>query len=377
MGMACHIFSAAKNGPRGRGGKDEEFISSERNGLWCCNYHGTLIDKAKGCDFSADTLFAWKALAEARTAKQMNDIPSPLGWVEEIAFTQFANTDFLPRIRLSRRTLLWGKSGTGKTILLEAAASISQAKYAERFSASYIVNDDGVRSPAPFGAKVTYSTVDSLSKEISLRILGIELTRQDGSIPCLLPPGDLEVIYCSELDCRRRDDEDDLDFMMRALHVDKSALLALAKKGTNTVMAGEITIRQGSETDDDTGDATLRYKENGDPYFELLFRKACQNFFVTYNRLSGSEKDRLILDLLIAKAREVCKQRLTLLLIECLAVSLDSNNLENLLGKLTEGQFQVIVTLPPRAEKDVLEVKSGRLKLREADYLKSWQLALL
>ncbi|MCP4119332.1 MAG: hypothetical protein GY737_28840 [Desulfobacteraceae bacterium] len=48
MGVACHIYSAAENGPRGRGGKRAEFISSDKNGIWCCQYHASLIDKNKG-----------------------------------------------------------------------------------------------------------------------------------------------------------------------------------------------------------------------------------------------------------------------------------------------------------------------------------------
>lgn len=47
MGTACHIYSAAAEGPRGQGGKDKAFLESEANGIWCCAYHGTLIDKKK------------------------------------------------------------------------------------------------------------------------------------------------------------------------------------------------------------------------------------------------------------------------------------------------------------------------------------------
>lgn len=47
MGIACHIFSAAENGPRGRGGKDADFIRSAENGIWCCAAHAALIDITK------------------------------------------------------------------------------------------------------------------------------------------------------------------------------------------------------------------------------------------------------------------------------------------------------------------------------------------
>ena len=53
VGMACHIYSAAEEGPRGRGGKDDELIRSAENGIWCCSYHGHLIDKGRGADYPA------------------------------------------------------------------------------------------------------------------------------------------------------------------------------------------------------------------------------------------------------------------------------------------------------------------------------------
>ncbi|MDC3876782.1 hypothetical protein KGZ23_34635, partial [Pseudomonas aeruginosa] len=51
MGVACHIYSAAEDGPRGRGGQTDAFIGSEKNGIWCCSAHASLIDKKKGNEF--------------------------------------------------------------------------------------------------------------------------------------------------------------------------------------------------------------------------------------------------------------------------------------------------------------------------------------
>ena len=142
MGVACHIYSAAKDGPRGQGGKYKEFIESAENGIWCCQYHAAIIDKKKGVDYPASTLFAWKKLAEARVRKQMSDIPSPLGWVESIEFlTPHAHGFATPKILLSRYTILTGGNGRGKTALLEAAAAICNSKYFDRVSSSYSVVD--------------------------------------------------------------------------------------------------------------------------------------------------------------------------------------------------------------------------------------------
>lgn len=376
MGVACHIYSAAKNGPRGRGGKDAEFISSEHNGIWCCQYHAALIDKSHGIDYPSGVLFAWKDLAEARTRKQMNDSPSPLGWVESIEFILFPITKTPPKLTLSRRTLMWGRNCSGKTSLLEAAASISQSRYADRFDGTKILGADGIYYPATFTAKVVYSTVDSLGKELNLEITGPKLTRRDGLVPSLLPPGDLEVIFLSESDRYKKTSEDDIDFMMRALNVDKSALFALASIGTKSIIPGEIKFEITEEFDDEEK-SYPRCKEDGEPYYELHFRFEQNEFFVTYSNLSHSEQGRLIVDLLITKAREVSKQRLTLLIVESLAVNFDSGNFEALLDALANEEFQVIVSLPPIREKEIIEPHDSMPKLKSLSYLSSWHLAII
>lgn len=50
MGIACHIYAAKPNGPRGQDNNSIEFLGSAENGLWCCCYHGSRIDKAGGED---------------------------------------------------------------------------------------------------------------------------------------------------------------------------------------------------------------------------------------------------------------------------------------------------------------------------------------
>jgi hypothetical protein len=377
MGVACHIYSAAADGPRGRGGKDANFLSSEANGIWCCQYHASLIDKANGNDYSAHDLFAWKALAEARVLKQMNDRPSPLGWVDSIEFLEFPRPGMLPKIELSRHTLLGGKNASGKTILMEAVASVSHAKYASRFTNRKYKNSNEEVEPDATKIKVVYSTVDSLSKEIELKVLGMEMTRLDGGMPCLLPPGDIEVIYCSRTDIRRPEFEDDIDYMMRVLNVDRSALLALAKIGVSVVMPGEIDFRQAEEYNDEEESIQPKNKVNGEPFYEMRFKMRSRDSCTSFNNLSGTEQDWLILALLILKAREVCKQRLTLLVIEDLVLSLDAANFENLLRCLAAENFQALVLLPPGQEKNLLEVKNDKRTLQPLDYLEPWRLAFL
>lgn len=375
MGTACHIFSAAENGPRGRGGKDAKFISGAENGIWCCNYHGSLIDKAKGKDYSAETLFAWKKLAEARVTKLLNDAPSPLGWVESIAFTEFASSKKLPRISLSRYTLLTGRNESGKSVLMEIAAAVSNAKFGERFMGTKIRKTDGTAELAAFSAEVLYSTVDYHDKKITIIIRNDVLTRMENQVPSLLPPGDIEIILISENSFHKQKHEDDVDFMMRVLNVDKTALFALAKIGTKTIMPGTIEFIAATDSDDE-GNSFPVEKENGDPYIELLFTKTGSHP-VSFNGLSGSEHKRLIIDMFVSKAREVCKQRLTLLLIDDVVWNFDKSNFANLLTKLSQEDFQSVVTLPSARNKDVLAETDEKLSLQELDYLTPWRLVVV
>lgn len=92
------------------------------------------------------------------------------------------------------------------------------------------------------------------------------------------------------------DEEDDIDFMMRVLNVDQSAFRALARSGTNTIMPGEIRLERGTETDDETGVITPKFKSNGDPYYCLRFRRANEEYFARFP--DGTAGCRKILDLL-------------------------------------------------------------------------------
>jgi len=378
MGVACHIFSAAQNGPRGRGGKDEQFICSEENGIWCCAYHASLIDKKKGKDYSADTLFAWKKLAEARILKQMNDIPSPLGWVESIEFTLFPlKQSAPPKIILSRRTLIYGKNGSGKSSLMQMAASVTHSRHGTRFNATKVKNNQGKYEQASFSFRAIYSTVDTLNRQVDVEITGDMITRYENRNRCLLPPGDVEFIYCSDNDSIKNSSEDDLEYFARTLDIDKSAVYALTEIGTKTVFPGAMKFEHDEDYDYENEVTTKRYKDDGSPYYALFFKKNGSSEYMPYAALSSSERARLIIDLFITKAREVSKQRLTLLFIDQIHAVFDESNFMNLLKAVSEEEFQVALTLHPHREKDVIDVQADDIYLQKHDYLNGWGLSVL
>ena len=379
MGKACHIYSASENGPRGWGGQSREFISSERNGIWCCAYHSDLIDKSNGRDYPPEVLFAWKALAEARTLKRMNDSPSPLGWVDSIEISRAGWWTSPVRVTLSRFTLLSGDEDTGKTCLLEAAAALSHSIYAERFTGE--VNEpaaQGAKRPA-FEACVTYSTADVLDKSAKLKVEGLTISRHEGQIACLLPPGDLEVVFFSYTRPHVPVDEyeDDLTYFMRVLVLDKAAVLALAAVETTGIRPGTLRFQIRKADEDDQ--AVISHPKNsfGKPYMELLVRKSMAPADICFRTLSTSEQRRVILDFLINKAREVSKQRLTLLLIEDLITNFDRGNFSRLLQHLASQPFQILLSVPGVRQGDVIDESVPTPNLKDVDYLKPWRLVYL
>lgn len=379
LGVACHIYSAAENGPRGRGGNDDAFIGSEKNGIWCCIYHSNMIDKRNGGDYPAGVLFAWKALAEARVLKQMIDKPSPLGWVESIEFTEFMKSPSPPKVTLSRNTIIFGDSCTGKSFLVEAAGSVSDSNCGERFKGMRSVDESG-EHPTKFIAKIIYSTVDTLGKQVDLEVFGEALTRYENGIPSLLPPGDLEIVVCSSRTAHMKPEEDHIDFLKRYLNVDESAVMAIVRLGARPLFDEQLRFVQATRFHEDNEDEVVSvYKHNGDPYMELeiLCEYACGQCWVGFSTLSSSEQARLLAGLLIIKAKEISKQRLTLLLIDGVGFTLDAGNFEHLLRVLSVADFQTAIVLPPYRERDVLEKDSSNIKLKDLGYLKPWKLVVL
>lgn len=375
MGVACHIYSAAEDGPRGRGGQTDEFIGSEPNGIWCCSSHASLIDKKKGNEFPAAVLFSWKALAEARIRKLLDDKPSPLGWVDTIEFSEYENLITPPSVLLSRNTLIFGLNCSGKTSVMEAAASISHSRYAETFSGTW---KNGVI--LKYKAKIKYSTVDTLDKTLELEMSAGNLVRKEGYTPYLLPPGDLEVIFCSGRETRRKPHEDDVDFLMRYLGIDKTALFYLAAMGGGDLLPGNIKFEQAIDKEFDDYDEEIlkkRYKIDEEPYMNLLFRRQGGEYWVTLDRLATSEYGLLLLSFAITKARETCKQKLTLFLVDGLIYNFDKFNFEKLLILLSKSDFQSALILPPYREADILDKNESSVKLKKLDYLESWQLKVL
>ena len=124
--------------------------------------------------------------------------------------------------------------------------------------------------------------------------------------------------------------------------------------------------------------STGKFDDKDEAIYELEFEILGRDFYVPFYRLAGSEQVRFVTDLLIIKAREVAKQRLTLLLVDSSIAGLDGANFQRLLTALAKEDFQSVVVVSNVVEEDILERDStGKIKLAQLDYLEPWRLAQL
>jgi hypothetical protein len=163
------------------------------------------------------------------------------------------------------------------------------------------------------------------------------------------------------------------------MSLDKSALLAVARLSNGVLMAGHFRFAYAEEDieDETCGEPRKRLKEDGSPYLELSFQKANSEFFTSYEGLSGSEKTRLVLDLFISKAREVAKERLTLLMLDDIVNTLDDGNFGYLLEALAKESFQSLVAVPPMKGKSFLIVDGVAARLVDDIRFSEWRVATL
>jgi hypothetical protein len=91
MGVAAHITAAAKGGPR----YDESLTSEQRssldNGIWLCEWCGTLIDKDEKT-YPTSLLRSWKEQREKKAAEALQEtLPRPHG--PALRFAPFSHID--------------------------------------------------------------------------------------------------------------------------------------------------------------------------------------------------------------------------------------------------------------------------------------------
>lgn len=331
-GTACHIFSAAENGPRGRGGLSDKELKDPDNGLWCCASHGRIIDSQQGKSFPAAQLRMWKKLAEGRVRRAMAVEFAELGWMNEFSIDVEvrAGAHWSANVVLHKNNLLRGSGPIGKTLLLEALGSISDNGHAWR-----------LRRFPRFSVTLAYETLTSVQNVAICCDKDGPILRRHGGAPSAIPPHDMVVMYLPTERIISVTNRSAIQHVAHIIGVDEDVLYGLARSVTvnpNSGMSIDIRRRDPAESDseDDTND------DDGPEVFVKLDRKG---FELTFYGLSSGERTRVAGALLIALAREEVKSRPVLLCIDALWL-LDDTLFHYELARLAEENIQLLVVAP-------------------------------
>ena len=325
IGVACHIFSAAPDGPRGRGGLTPEQLRGPENGFWACPNHARLIDTNDGKQFPAETLLRWRTSSAARARREMAGLPLPDFWIESI--TVDGN---VPRIfghgqtlELSRVTLLIGGNGAGKSTLCEWLAGGLDSRWQKRWHARGLRIAIALHSPAPH--LITLEHGDGQT------VFTFDGTR----LPVNPVPVLVQMVTTAPFRAREPEDEEDgtretdVAFLARWLHCDEGALRGLIPHldyHRHPLLRG---IR-------------LRIDEPG----KILARLREVERELRFDQLSCHERERVALTVAIARADAAGSQAASLLIVDGILPFFDPAIAQAVLETLRQmHHVQSIVTL--------------------------------
>lgn len=318
-GEAAHIYSAAKNGPRGQGGLNPEELRHPGNGILLCRTHAKIIDHKKGATYPPETLLSYKDLQEARITKEVQGLYSPIGWIHQLNILDgliFKNNQ---KVTLSKLNLFYGNNETGKTCLADLIQGIFSwdklKKWKEvtphfNYQLTYL-------NPKPIDLKVT------LKQPLAFSING-------KSTPFF--PSFARVIRIGPI--YKSNNQDDLTWISNCLKLPKEFVLNLPKE-IHRFKYAHIGNLKWIERDDRKD---LKLDCDGSP----------PGFFLS--QLSGRENERVIIEFATAAARFLGKHRPVILIFDgCPFIIFDSFfefYSHHLLDP--ENQFQTIMCLPTR-----------------------------
>lgn len=371
LGTACHIYSAAPNGPRGHGEKTDEWIGSVENGIWCCKSHGDRIDKRKGKEFPPETLLTWKALAEARVRVQTNGETSPLGWIDTIELEAGRIYTDPIKLELQKNNILLGGEGSGKSLLFEMTACASDSAHGHRLQSVAATTS----LPLKTTGTIKYSTADKLDVNLGFEFLMNTTSRTQDGKALFVPPSDISIVYF-EADRRKQEPkENDFKFFQRILQIDSSSLSSMCEvvgHADGFAAGRHAFIEPTLDADEDEDDSQINRTQFQGPRLELVSVFAGKNGPVVFGGLSRSQQTRLLIQFFILKARNTSKQCPTLLLLDLSGTNLDQQNFSMLLNILESEVFQTIVIPPNVRFKEVETSESPTPGILTPLDLSSW-----
>lgn len=319
-GMACHIYSRGKNGPRGQGNLTPAELGSESNGIWCCYTHGKQIDNNKGKSYSAKLLKEWKNLHHARLEKSNSGVSTHKGWVDCVTIKK--SPLFLPNssIEFGQVTHIQGMNATGKTAISEWIAGYAGHTTMSRWlnssnnSTSIVTKFDYFTPDAKHGELVV--SAGKLSKKVD----GHRLT---GNVQ------QLSVVYLREYSRYNLKENDDITRVGLSLGIGSDVVVQLIED-----------INEGVNPCNYELEIEIDYDEEGEKLHNLAIRTPMGPLSV--RALSGSEYYEMLATFAAAQALNDARVLPTLLILDSMD-RLDLNKNEKWRNFFYNQEFQTLV----------------------------------
>ena len=337
-GKASHIEAASPNGPRyNKNQKKGERISIE-NGIWLCSTHADLIDKDYK-RYSVADLKEIKRLHEENIYYKQCGILPEAGNIIGISISNYGPIGNTINIDLQKNNIIWGTNGIGKTFIFDNLSSLVFKEKIKKWR--HYKRDFSSIFNIIFLKERKHEIKIEISKSNDLNYYYDNLIFSN-----IIPPynvvylADDFIINYFDLNNLLKEVNDDqeyeikynkyyLDVLLKYLNINIDVFKTLVKY----ISINEKLFIYGIEFEN----AVLKAQIKHDSYL------------LKFSQLSGSEMERVILELGFQLSKLYSEISPTLFLIEHAAFSIFDDELVVQLLKLIiekNYNFQTIITFP-------------------------------
>ena len=325
-GDAAHIFSGAKNGPRGNGGLSLNDLKSPENGIWLCNNHHTIIDSNKGNQYPAPLLISFKNLHEQRIALKLENLTNPVGWIQEIEILKSQIFKKKVNIKLGKVTLFMGGAAIGKTTSCTLILGAFNFNYLERWFSNDKTSEYIAYNLKYYNPEEQHLHIDIDSGKIKLLINDKRFAFNPHNF--FFINLNQNVFFTGQ---------DILDYLSDLFSIDKIVFINLFDNSSELM---EISMRK----------PIIKYEDNK----YLLEIEQNDGLKLPFSSLSGGEKTRVVLDIAIGLAKFVSQYKYTMLILDWSSLYMIDDNWMNYYVKYlnrADLNFQTIIVLSNKRKK--------------------------
>lgn len=326
-GVAAHIYSASKGGPRGWGDLTPYDLSGPENAIWLCSEHAKLIDNNRGEQFPAPLLFEYKRLHESRIAREQRGVVAPLGWFHRMIIKGGPLFSTPAALEFGKVTLITGNNETGKTALWQWAAGIGDERQLQRWLSPVDTNN-------PLRVQITY--FDPVERTVGFRIEEdrfIHYMIDDRPVP--FQPFSIRFIVPKDFrQIRNWGRMNDLGRLSAVFGLPPAIMAELVEA---TEPQNELIQR-----------LTLQREKKK---LQVMLRLRGNDFDLSLGQVSSGELTHALIEIAVTLAQFSAKYMPTVLILDEMATHLDNSGLRGVIERAAarDVNFQTIAIIPTRA----------------------------